>query len=143
MKTWNGRGEVRLAEVALLKNKLRMVAADFNHWPAKESHVLLTPGQAMRLAARLQRWAMGLLRRHTPIAVLLVAGLLAGCGPTVVQYGPPVAPAAPGASCPRELTGKGHCRGHDILYCGGARWSVIVCPEGTRCEDVGDAVGCL
>jgi hypothetical protein len=132
---------VRLAELALLKNKLRMTVN--SERTPKEARTILTPGQAMRLAARLQRWAMGLIRRHTPIAVLLVAGLLAGCGPTVVQYGPPVQPAAPGASCPRELTGKGHCRGHDILYCGGTKWSLIECPEGTRCEDVGDAVGCM
>jgi len=105
---------------------------------------ILTPGQAMRLAARLQRWAMGLMRRHSPIGLLMLAMWLSGCGADTVPSCPaPPTPAGAGQECPRELTGKGHCYGGDILYCGGTKWSLVKCPKGTKCEDVGTGVGCF
>lgn len=57
MRTWNGL--VKLSRVNILgKDKLRIVATS-----AMETATIVTPGQAMRLANMLRRWAMGNIRR--------------------------------------------------------------------------------
>ncbi len=57
MKTWTG--EVRLAPVALVVNKVKLIVAGQG---APDRYSILTPAQAMRLANQLRRWAMGKLR---------------------------------------------------------------------------------
>jgi hypothetical protein len=62
MKTWNGT--VRLAPVRILPGKrLRLVVTALPGHPPALGGTILTPGQAMRLANQLRRWAMGNLRR--------------------------------------------------------------------------------
>jgi hypothetical protein len=80
---------------------------------------------------------------RTILSFLVVMAL--GCGPETVAYCQ-VAPhnAPDGGTCPRANEGRGHCTAdrRGIWYCGGGKWSVIHCPEGTSCITAGDGVGC-
>jgi hypothetical protein len=59
MKTWSGYADI--TNVRILKNKVRLSLADTSGGAVETT--ILTPGQAMRLANKLRRWAMGNLRR--------------------------------------------------------------------------------
>ncbi len=72
--------------------------------------------------------------------ILLVMTL--GCGSPAVTYCQMAPRDVPGGAC--DVEDQGHCTDDHkaILYCGGHKWSLITCPKGTSCKEIGDGVSC-